>query len=55
MSETMTKAKPVAVTGDANAREHRVLVLALFGRDAAEVCRVLGEAGIDAETCGDGE
>jgi len=52
MSETMTKAEPGGVTGDGDAREHRVLVLAPFGRDAAEVCRVLGKVGFDAEGCG---
>ena len=51
MSETMTKAKPVGATGDADAREHRVLVLAPFGRDTAEIGRVLGEAGFATETC----
>ncbi len=33
--------------------EQRVLVLAPYGRDAAEVCRVLGQAGIGAEPCPD--
>jgi signal transduction histidine kinase len=35
--------------------EERVLVLAPFGHDAPEMCRVLGEAGFDVENCGDGE
>jgi len=34
--------------------ETRVLVVAPFGRDAAEVCLVLGEAGYEAEPCADG-
>jgi hypothetical protein len=28
-----------------------VLVLAPFGRDAAEICRVLSEAGLEAGSC----
>jgi signal transduction histidine kinase len=39
------------MAGDEDGR--RVLVLAPFGRDAAEICRVLSEAALSAERCAD--
>lgn len=42
---------PISNSGDALGR--RVLVLAPFGRDAAEVCRVLFDSGVHAVACAD--
>jgi len=40
---------------DLHKLENRVLIVAPFGRDAAETCRVLGEAGFEAVQCADAE
>ena len=53
MSTTATKPESARAMRVADGLEQRVLVLTPSGDDAAVVCRVLGEAGFDAETCAD--
>ncbi|MBN2292215.1 MAG: PAS domain-containing protein [Pirellulales bacterium] len=53
MSETTTNHESASGGEPACRAELRVLVLAPFGRDAVEICGILDEAGIEAESCGD--
>jgi PAS domain S-box-containing protein len=57
MSTTTSKPQDAAPTEPEHAArlEQRVLVLAPFGGDVAEICRVLGGAGFATETCADAE
>lgn len=51
MSKSPTTQNPP--DNDRHALGRRVLVLAPFGRDAIEICRVLSDAGVDARCCAD--
>lgn len=54
-TEMMTRSTRIPLCSRTLPLDQRVLVLAPFGRDADEICRVLADAGINAERCANGE